>query len=290
MAHQYVYEVEPPLESEGPHGTRFKEVCRARGIDSRAAGEIFDQYSEADSSLEDDKQRAVLTRIRHLLALAKSDNQHEAEVAMATARKLMLRYNLSEQSLSGENGDYTIRYLGKVTGRRQSWQSILAALIGEHFFVQIIIIPIYRPELGKRGSIVEASGTETNLEMAAYAHDFLEVAALSCWKRHKKERNIQRDGDKQSFLHGVMLGFGAKLDAEAAKNQQEGLVWLGDPELGRYFRARHPHTRNIAGRGRARNEAFSAGHNAGGRIVLHRGLDAGSNGGAPKRLGAKRST
>src|SRR5690606_42073348 len=81
-------------------------------------------------------------------------------------------------------------------------------------------------------------------------------------------------------------GFSEKLERDARKGQAEGLVWMGDPELGRYFRARHPHVRSVSGRGTVKNEAFSAGHNAGGRIVLHRGVEAGSTKGAPRILGA----
>ncbi len=284
MAHQYVEEVEGYRENEGPHGATFRRVCRERGIDEVAAGS-----PKEDPTQTDPKHHALLRRIEHLLALAQSDNQHEAESAMATARRLMLKYNL-EEAAAGAPGAYSFRHLGLPTGRRMAWQRSLANLLSDYFFVDVIIVPVYRALERKRGSVLEAMGTRENLEMAAYAHDFLERAALSLWKKHKRDARLRSDKDKQSFLYGVMSGFSAKLDREAKKHDEEGLVWLGDPELSRYFRARHPHVRHVSGRARVASDAFSAGHQAGGRIVLHRGVSAGSTRGAPRLLGARTSS
>ncbi len=280
MAHQFVEEVEGHEPGEGPHGPTFRRVCRERGIDEGAAGD-----PEDDPTGTDPKRHATLRRIEHLLALAQSDNQHEAETAMATARRLMLKYNLEEASM-GAPSVYTYRHLGKPTGRRMAWQRRLGNILSDYFFVDVIIVPVYRPLEKKRGSVLEAIGTRENLEIAAYAHDFLERTAVALWKRHKKEAKLTADRDKQSYLYGVMSGFSDKLERESKKHAAEGIIWLGDPDLARYFRARHPHVRNVSGRTRFQSDAFSAGRDAGGRIVLHRGVGAGSTKGAPRLLGA----
>jgi hypothetical protein len=280
MAHQYVDEVLGARDAEGPHGATFRRVCIERGIDSSATG-----APRNPGDLEEPEQHSTLRRIEHLLALAQSDNQHEAEAAMSKARQLMLKYNLEEAAL-GRVSSYTFRHLGKPTGRRMAWQRRLANIMSEFFFVDVIMVPVYRPLEKKRGSVIEAIGTRANLEIAEYAHDFLERTALQLWRTHKQKERSKSDREKQSFLYGVMAGFSDKLERDAKKSQQEGLIWLGDPELGRYFRARHPHIRHVSGRGNVKGEAYSAGHSAGGRIVLHRGVDGGSTRGAPRLLGA----
>lgn len=284
MAHQFVEEVEGYEKGEGPHGPTFRRICRERGIDEGATGDPEGHPEDLDPV-----RHSTLRRIEHLLALAQSDNQNEAETAMATARRLMLKYNL-EEAAAGTPSAYTYRHLGQPTGRRMAWQRRLANILSDYFFVDVIIVPVYRALEKKRGSVLEAIGTRENLEIAAYAHDFLERAAIGLWKRHKKEQVLGTDRDKQSFLYGVMSGFSDKLERDSRKHENEGIVWLGDPELGRYFRARHPHVRNVSGRARVQTDAFSAGREAGGRIVLHRGVGAGSTKGAPQLLGARNSS
>ncbi len=233
----------------------------------------------------DPAERAVLTRIFGLLSLAQSDNRHEAEAAMAAARRLMLKYNL-EDALRPQERAYSFRHVGKPTGRRAAWQRVLGSLLGEYFFVDVIIVPVYRPDVGKRGSVLELMGSVENLEMAGYVHDFLQNAAETLWRAHKKSEKLTSDRDRQSYLFGVMSGFRDKMAAEGKKARQEGLVWLGDAELARFAKARHPHVRSVSSSGRVRADAFSAGREAGRSLVLHRGLAAGSSHGGPRLLGS----
>lgn len=279
MAHQYVFEV-LGVTGETAHGPTFRRICQQRGIDPIAFG--VPKLDELELSQE---ELRIQERVRALLALSASENQHEAELAMATARRLMLKYNL-DVAASAASEDYAFAHLGQPTGRRLAWQRVLANILTDHFFVEIIIVPVYRPETGKRGSVLEACGTRSNLAIATYVHDFLERAAEANWKSHKRARGGRSNADRQSFLEGLMCGFRDKLARESQKNQEQGLVWVGDPALSDYFRRRHPHVRHVGRSARTRDAAFSAGHAAGARIVLHRGVEAGTNGAAPRLLGA----
>ncbi|HSC85743.1 MAG TPA: SprT-like domain-containing protein [Polyangiaceae bacterium] len=278
MAHQFVDEV-LNVRDEGPHGPTFRRVCAERGIDGRARG--------ATQAQEETPERtAVLGRIARLLSLAQSDNQHEAEAAMAAARRLMLKYNLEQADASRERS-YSFRHVGRPTGRRAAWQRVLGSLLGEYFFVDVIIVPVYRPAEGKRGSVLELMGTVENLEIASYVHDFLERAAEALWRSHKKQDGVSSDRERQSYLFGVMSGFREKLSREGKQAQSEGLVWRGDAALTGYAKSRHPYQRSVSSSGRVHSAAFSAGREAGQALVLHRGLNAGSSGSAPRLLGGR---
>ena len=286
MAHQYVDEV-LGVRGEGPHGPCFQEVCRERGIDARTAGDpsSTDHFSSNDAGAEEGSERHnLLRRVQHLFSLAQSENPHEAEAAMKAAQRLMLKYNL-EAAVQGAKAGYCYRHLGRPTGRRMAWQRLLGSILSEHFFVEVIIVPVYRPKEAKRGSVLEACGSPANLEIAAYVHDFLDSNARRLWAEHQKLEGASGTTEKNSFLYGVMKGFSDKLGAEKQRSQKEGLVYVGDPALREFLRARHPYVRSVSGGSRLRKDAFSAGHQAGGRIVLHRGVSAGQSGGPVRRLG-----
>ena len=263
MAHQYVDEV-LKVEDETAHGHAFREVCKRWGIDASSAG-----VPEPGSSEHDGQRTRAIERIARLLALAESPNVHEAEAAMAAAQRLMLKHNL-ELREAHASSRYEYRHLGDPSGRVNEAERLLAAILARHFFVEVIWVPVYRPLEGKRGSVLEVCGSADNVEMAAYVHAFLRHTAGELWEEHKRATRERSNRERQTFRAGVMAGFADKLAQQAKRHVSEGLVWVRDGDLERFYRARHPHIRNVRYGGRQRNEAFSHGKEAGKRIVLRK--------------------
>lgn len=270
MAHQYVDEVLGVRQR--PHGAVFREVCGKRGIDARASGPP--QATEEGGS-------AVLERVQKLLSLAASDNAYEAEAAMAAAHRLLLKHNLE---LLPHTSTYCFDHIGKPSGRIFEYQRLVALILGEHFFVQTLWVPVWRPAEGKRGSVIEVCGTRSNVELAAYVHDFLHSAAERLWAVHRRDRAIRSNKERREFLSGVMSGFRSKLEEEGRQVERQGLVWQGDPALRDYLKARHPHTTWVRFAARRANASRQHGHAAGQRLVLHRGLQGRSHSGTPLLL------
>jgi hypothetical protein len=259
MAHQYVHEVLGET-SETPHGSAFRAACARLGIDARATG------IPAAAPAAEEK---MVERIARLLALAESPNRHEAEAAMAAAQRLMLRHNL-EADRAHAARDYGYLHLGRPTGRVSEHERLVAMILGKHFFVDVIWIPVYRALEGRRGSVLEICGTRANTAIAEYVHGFLFQTGDRLWSEHKHSRGISSDRERRSYLAGVMTGFADKLDQQASKSRSEGLVWLRDGDLEAYFRRRHPHVRNVRYAGRRRTDAWARGREAGRSIVLHK--------------------
>jgi predicted SprT family Zn-dependent metalloprotease len=259
MAHQYVHEVLGET-SETPHGSAFRAACERLGIDARATG--------VPSAVEGVEEK-VVERISRLLALAESPNRHEAEAAMAAAQRLMLRYNL-ETARAQAAQDYGFLHLGRPTGRVAEHERLVAMILGKHFFVDVIWIPVYRALEGRRGSVLEICGTRSNTAIAEYVHGFLLETGHRLWSEHKRAQGISSDRERRSYLAGVMTGFADKLDKQATKSRSEGLVWVRDGDLQVYFRKRHPHVRNVRYAGRRRTDAWARGREAGRSIVLHK--------------------
>jgi hypothetical protein len=284
MAHQYVHEILGRVD-EPSHGPAFREVCEKLGIDARAAG--VPVTSSAGGAGRRDQHVKVLERIAQLLALAQSSNVHEAHAATSLAQKLMLKYNVESAAL-GARGGYEFRHLGAPSGRISDSERLLSIILGQHFFVEVIWVPVYRPLQKKRGHVLEICGTRPNLEMASYVHAFLTRSAENLWAEHKREQGIKGNRDRRTYLSGVMDGFRDKLESEQKQHREQGLIWVGDADLSKYFRKRHPHIRHTRTAGPSRNAVHGAGRNAGRRLVLHRGMsDASVGAGAVKLLPAR---
>jgi predicted SprT family Zn-dependent metalloprotease len=266
MAHQYVHEVLGRCD-ETSHGPSFREVCDRIGVDPRASG--VPQSSSASDSADGDIR--ILERISGLLALAQSANVNEAQAAMSAAQRLMLRYNL-EAAIALPHRGYGYRHVGVPTGRVSESERLISVILNDHFFVEVIWIPVFRPLENKRGQVLEICGTPANLEMAAYVHAFLTSGAERLWQEHKRAMGITSNRDRRGYLAGVMEGFREKLEREGKKHEKEGLVWVGDADLTAFYRKRHPYVRHTRTAGERRTAAHSYGRDAGRRLVLHRGM------------------
>lgn len=264
MAHQYAHEV-LGASDETSHGPAFRDVCRRLGIDPTAAG------LPTTSAPSDDEAR-ILERIAKLLALAESSNANEAQAAMSAAQRLMLKYNLDVEKTKAPR-DYGYRHLGKPSGRVSESERLLAAILAQHFFVEVIWIPVYRPLEKKRGSVLEICGTTSNLEMAAYVHAFLTHTSEQLWRDHQREKGIRSNRDRRTYLAGVMTGFLEQLNTQRTRNREQGLVWLRDADLSDYYRKRHPHIQRVRHQGNRRTEAHAHGRAAGRKIVLHKPVE-----------------
>ncbi|MGH7435094.1 MAG: SprT-like domain-containing protein [Polyangiaceae bacterium] len=268
MAHQYVHEVLGE-DDQSPHGPAFRDACARLGVDPRASGL---PHAPA-TTVRDEAEDRVVARITRLLALAESPNRHEAEAAMAAAQRLMLKHNLDVAG-SREARDYLFSHLGRPSGRIGEHERLVAMILGEHFFVEAIWIPVYRPLAGKRGSVLEICGTRNNLAIAEYVHAFLHETGERLWRDHKRSAGIASDRDRRAYLAGVMVGFTDQLARQKARNRSEGLVWVKDGDLTSYFRRRHPLVRHVRHAGNRRTEAWAHGREAGRKIVLHRPVGA----------------
>ncbi len=276
MAHQYVDEV-LRVRGESPHGETFRRVCAERGIDARAAG-----TASATPGATDPGADRVLERIRKLLALAGSPNQHEAEIAMRKAHELMLRHNIEAAQTLGER-HYEIRHLGDPHKRGTRVESDVVGLLSEFFFVKVIRVPVYLPRDGKSGTVYEIAGTRANVEMASHVYAFLLATAERLWQQNRHDARVRNGRDRLIYQSGVVGGFREKLLSERVDLKQTGLVWVGDGDLDGFYHARHPrittrrHHRRI-------NGAHAAGREAGRTVVLHKPVEHGATAGPPRLL------
>jgi hypothetical protein len=275
MAHQYVFEV--LKVADGPaHGPVFQRVCDRLAIDGRARG-----LPDAAPS-EDDR---IVRRIKRLLALAESDNEHEAQAAASAAQRLMLKYNI-ELLEAGPRG-YGFRQIGHAKARTPAHEKQVAGILAAHFFVEAVWVPAFDVRTSTRGWVLELCGTAENLEIAAYVHGFLLETADRLWARHRREANTGNK-DRRRYLLGVMMGLrGEAREEHEAAVQEEGLVWVGDRGLDKFVKQRHPHLVTTHGSPIAMDGALASGRAAGREIVLHKPIRAIAEPGQPAEVGVR---
>lgn len=258
MAHQFVSEV-LHLDSEVSHGPTFQGVCKKYNIDAAARG--------IPGAKNLTTTNHIVEKIQHLLKLAENAGATEAEkeAAASAAHSMMLKYNIAVQEKNEERG-YTLRYLGGVTGRIQSYMSELANLLSKYYFVEIIWISTRDPRTGKDGNELEISGTEDNVEVAEYIHDFLSRAAVEAWEKKFADPSfkLQLNSEfargfargtftsprgfnvsaRSNFLTGFIQGYRAQLQQTTVQEIQQGLILAKDTGLEEFYHQLHPHIRN----------------------------------------------
>ena len=267
MAHQYVEEA-LGLSGAPPHGEAFQRACHLLRVEPERVATPKDLGTLQGSNAERDK---MLTRVKQLLALAKSPNEHEAANAMRMANKYLLKYNLDLAELNSSQR-FSTRHLGKCSGRIQEYEYTLAQILQDHFFVMIIWTFSYDAIWNKPGRILEISGTPENLEIAAYVHGYVMNLLDPLWDAHRRSTNTL-GGTKLQYLAGLLRGLQQKLNQQKKELKEEhGLIWLGDPLLKEYYHYLNPRIRTSYGSGTARGERYHAGLRDGREIQIHRGI------------------
>lgn len=267
MAHQYVDEVFR-LPGSPPHGEAFTRACRVFRIEpGRVAARA--SLSPLEGSLaERDK---MLTRIKELLAMAGSPNEHEAATAMRLVHKYLLKYNLHLAEVEAQRS-FATRNLGACSARIQEYEYTLAHILKQHFFVEVVWTFSYDPLRDRPGRILEISGTPENLEIAEYVHRYVMSLLDPLWQAHRRA-NPGGGGTRNQYLAGLLRGFADKLASQSGQLRQEhGLIWRGDPLLDEYFRHLYPRLQRIGGSGVSRGDGYEAGRRDGKEITIRRGV------------------
>jgi hypothetical protein len=118
------------------------------------------------------QEEKVIERVRKLLALAGSSNEHEAAAAAAKAQELLLKYNLSTASVEGETP--TEEAVQKVftdhDNYSMGWRSTLLSAICAATSCKMVQQKSYQHAFAKRFWIF---GKESNVEVAYYLYEYL---------------------------------------------------------------------------------------------------------------------
>ena len=278
MAHQYASEV-LHSDDESPHGEAFRRACQLLRTEPRATATGATAAPDPGDGGADEAGRGrILELVRKVLAMAQSPNAHEAQTAARMARTLLLKHNLSEVEL-GQERSYQVRQLGPTKTRFFAHERILASILHEYFFVQVIWQLSFDPASGRRGAVLEVYGTRENVAMADYVHQSLLQQLESLWQDYKRARGVRGERERLRYFAGVLRGFEKKLaEQEKTVQQETALVWVGDRKLDEFFRWRNPRVRMTWSSGPRDTAAYRDGVQAGRSVTIRKPLERGGSG------------
>ena len=273
IAHQLAQEL-LGANGEPPHGPSFMKACQLLRANPKASGkyEPLDKRFLGDIAIREDR---ILVRIKKLMALAQSKNQHEAEAAMEKAHKLIEKHNV-DLLKRDEDRHFISVFVGKPALRHFREENHLANLIQDFYFVHNIWVPAYVVEKGKRGNVLEMTGTIQNVKIAIYVHDFVKRYIDSQWEKYNGNKRLNRYR-KSDFAVGIIEGFRSKLESQHPKKKagrKLELVKTEDPLLKKHVSFKYPRIVSVRQNALRRDHSIlDDGMKIGKKLVISKGIE-----------------
>ncbi len=285
MAHQICSEIFG--QKQAGHGKNFQKACAMVGVVepyTKASGDLQPVVASVATAEETMAGREVISKITKLLALAASDNEHEAALAMQRATEMLYRYNVDLRETDARTG-YDRKTIN--TGMKQipTWRRMLCGLLRDYFFVQVIFSTMYDARLCVSFKTVELLGRKANVPVASHCYHFLEQQLALHWQANRHRFKGGGKTARNSYYIGLLDGFAEKLaeqlrpssitaSPQRADSSTPGeLIVCEDRQLQEFMAVHFPRlkTRKTPGV-RIASSPYKEAMAQGKRIVLHRTL------------------
>ncbi len=285
MAHQVCSELFA-ISRPGGHGPDFQRACGLLGVSApfrRAGGDLAGVVEAGDDGAPGTAPgRRMLARVRKLLALAGSDNEHEAALAMQRAGELMVRHNLELARADEEEG-----YRHLVIDTRQkivpAYRKTIGAILRDYFYVRVVFATQYDPRVDQSFRTIELLGRTENVPVAEHCYRFLEERLHFLWQANRHRYRGHGRTARNSYFLGLLRGFSERLAAIHPPEPQTRravsfpaatlpavLATEADHGLQRFVRQHFPRLRRTAGRRvRINSHAYGEAIATGRSLVLH---------------------
>ncbi|MCG6895212.1 MAG: SprT-like domain-containing protein [Desulfobacteraceae bacterium] len=277
MAHQLVDQwAADGARLEPPHGKTFRQACRLLRADPAASvgriplsRRIFDPAATGPDP--------VSRKIRKLLALAGSENPHEAHVALTKARRLIEKHNVPKME-ERRRAEYVSLFVDEPALRHFRDEYHLASLLLRYYFVEGVWVSAFVRGKAKMGRVLEISGTPCNVRVAAHVYDCVRRHIQQQWRQYRLRNRIS-PSRRTDFAVGLVEGFRQTLEkaaAPAADNDPAAVpVPIRDPALQAYLADRYPRTVRVRQNRLTMNESvWAEGMRRGKCLVIHKAVDS----------------
>ena len=295
IAHQVCAEIFH--DQSGGHGENFIKACELLGLPERFRQASGDLPSHMERKNCDDcdtaLSRNIIEKIRKLLALAESSNEHESALAMEMAGRLLRRYNISQMDEDKQN-NYVYSIINRKRKRIDAYQRKIILILKKYFYIEALCASLYDPLSDETYKTFEIFGKKENVEIAEYCYHFLEQKLSLLWQQNCTSFNGNRRIAKKSYYLGMLQGFNDKLSGqdiacrsdkinplESKSSTSSELIIVADTALQRFIQSRYPRlSQRSTGRVKIYRETFDQGVTIGRTLVIHKGIEgtAGNSG------------
>lgn len=176
-----------------------------------------------------DLDTRIVERIKKLLALSESSNEHEAEVSMLKAQELLAKHKLSLKEIKQYkvvNSDIK-ENISKVSFTKAKWKAHLAKVIADNF-------GCYRYFKTRRSHTITFFGREEDIAVCnivlEYAIDCIDSVVKRLRYQYLKD-GYSTKGLENDYAIGFIAGLQKKFEDQKKANQEWGLVLVKDKEV-----------------------------------------------------------
>ncbi len=252
------------------HGVEFKSICKGYNWDtdvSHASANIDFQNDKVEGDLKSEK---VIQKIKSLLKLASSENQHEAELATLKANQLLLKHNI-ERLDQTDHETYYVETVLKVKRKNAKISTIYSIL--KHFMVKPVL------NYTKNGVLLEVTGTKYNIELSRYVASFLDQELERIWEAAKSENKLSGLRAKNSFFNGLAHGYDQKMQSvedSFESSDSKALIIIKDQLEAQTSRIYRRLSSSYSG-SRKDSNSHDLGKKAGKKLNINKGISSKSN-------------
>ena len=224
----------------------------------------------------EDKEK-LLDKIRKLLALGESPNEHEASSAIAKAQELLEKYNLTMAEVGSKEDSEPELIECQVETDYSDWQANLYNCVAKSNYCTIIVTPSHNKihVIGRYVNVV------ASIELAQWLVQQFDRIALSDVMRNYKTMLLEpyphknpesKKVYKEGFMRGLVKNVSDRLKSDIASRQTvttNALVVRLQEEAYEFMRKLHPRTTTVSTNVRY-SSGYTNGYNAGGQVSLTR--------------------
>lgn len=268
------------------HGPEFRRACTILGVESHFQGAGVDLDDAGlrlalQSRENPGPQERLHARIRKLLALADSDNEHEAALALTRARALLTRHR-TEAAGGVEAPEHFVHESIVTTQQRMpACRSAICSLLLQYFAVRVVIASTYDQHRNRRVRTVELLGRAQDVAVAKHCYHFLEERLATLWQAQRHRFGAGNRRARTSYRLGLVAGFCQTLaksgdasgtppnPSSGADSGAERALVPGSARLDRFVEERFPRLRTQRRPGRwVARDAYSAALEEGRRLRM----------------------